>query len=51
MTAFLGALLRKRGLPRPYAESRPLEIVELELPDSGSYPESSRLCLMTDHRC
>ncbi len=35
MTTFRGALLRERGLPRPYAESRPLEIVELELPDPG----------------
>lgn len=35
MTAFRGAVLRERGLPRPYAESRPLEIVELELPDPG----------------
>jgi Zn-dependent alcohol dehydrogenase len=35
MTTFRGALLRERGLPRPYAESRPLEIVELDLPDPG----------------
>ncbi|VAV97527.1 Alcohol dehydrogenase [hydrothermal vent metagenome] len=28
-------MLRKAGLPRPYVESRPLEIVELELPDPG----------------
>lgn len=35
MTTFLGAVLRERGLPRPYVESRPLEIVELELPDPG----------------
>jgi len=35
MTTFRGAVLRERGLPRPYAESRPLEIVELELPDPG----------------
>lgn len=35
MTTFLGAVLRERGLPRPYAESRPLEIVELELPEPG----------------
>ncbi len=33
MTTFRGAVLRERGLPRPYVESRPLEIVELELPD------------------
>jgi len=32
MTRFRGAVLRERGLSRPYAESRPLEIVELELP-------------------
>jgi len=30
-----GALLREMGLPRPYAESRPLEIVELELDPPG----------------
>lgn len=35
MIRFRGALLRERGLPRPYADSRPLEIVELELPDPG----------------
>ncbi len=35
MTKFLGAVLRKPGLRRPYTESRPLEIVELELPDPG----------------
>lgn len=35
MTTFRGALLRERGLPRPYTDSRPLEIVELELPDPG----------------
>ncbi len=35
MTKFRGALLRERGLPRPYAESCPLEIVELELPEPG----------------
>ncbi len=35
MTTFRGAVLRERGLPRPYAVSRPLEIVELELPDPG----------------
>ena len=35
MTRFRGALLRKSGLPRPYAQSRPLEIVELELPEPG----------------
>jgi len=33
MTTFRGAVLRESGLPRPYVESRPLEIVELELPD------------------
>ncbi len=33
MTIFRGAVLRERGLPRPYVESRPLEIVDLELPD------------------
>ena len=33
MIRFRGALLRERGLPRPYARSRPLDIVELELPD------------------
>jgi len=32
---FRGALLRKSGLARPYAQTRPLEIVELELPDPG----------------
>lgn len=35
MTKFRGALLRASGLPRPYAQSRPLEIAELELPDPG----------------
>ncbi len=35
MTSFRGAVLRQPGLPRPYAESCPLEIVELELPDPG----------------
>jgi len=35
MTRFRGAVLRERGLPRPYAKSRPLEIIELELPDPG----------------
>ncbi len=35
MTTFRGAVLRERGLPRPYAESRPLQIVELELPEPG----------------
>jgi alcohol dehydrogenase len=35
MTKFRGAVLRQPGLPRPYAESRPLDIVELELPDPG----------------
>jgi len=29
------AVLREMGLPRPYAQSRPLEIVELELDDPG----------------
>lgn len=33
--AFRGAVLRERGLPRPYVESRPLEVLELELPDPG----------------
>ncbi len=32
---FRGAVLRERGLPRPFAESRPFEIVELELPEPG----------------
>ncbi len=32
---FRGALLAKSGAPRPYADSRPLEIAELELPDPG----------------
>jgi alcohol dehydrogenase len=32
MITFRGAVLRENGLPRPYAESRPLTIVELELP-------------------
>jgi len=35
MTSFRGAVLRQPGLPPPYAESCPLEIVELELPDPG----------------
>lgn len=35
MTTFRGAVLWERGLPRPYAVSRPLEIVDLELPDPG----------------
>lgn len=35
MTRFRGALLSASGLPRPYAQSRPLDIVELELPDPG----------------
>lgn len=35
MTRFRGALLRTSGLPRPYAQSRPLGFVELELPDPG----------------
>ncbi|HEX8205636.1 MAG TPA: zinc-dependent alcohol dehydrogenase family protein [Solirubrobacteraceae bacterium] len=30
-----GAVLREMGLPRPYAESRPLEIVELRLDPPG----------------
>jgi Zn-dependent alcohol dehydrogenase len=30
-----GAVLRETGLPRPYAESRPLEIAELELDPPG----------------
>jgi Zn-dependent alcohol dehydrogenase len=30
-----GAVLREMGLPRPYAQSRPLEIVELELDGPG----------------
>jgi len=30
-----GAVLREMGLPRPYVESRPLEIVELELAPPG----------------
>jgi len=36
MTTFRGAVLRERGLPRPYVESRPLDIVELELPDPAA---------------
>lgn len=32
MIRFRGALLEKSGLPRPYARSRPLEVVDLELP-------------------
>jgi alcohol dehydrogenase len=35
MITFRGAVLRQRGLPRPYVESRPLEIVDLELPHPG----------------
>ncbi len=35
MTTFRGALLRQSDLPRPYAVSCPLQIVELELPDPG----------------
>lgn len=35
MIRFRGALLRTSGLPRPYAQSRPLEIAELELPAPG----------------
>ncbi len=35
MIRFRGALLGASGLPRPYAQSRPLDIVELELPDPG----------------
>ena len=35
MTKFRGAVLHQPGLPRPYAESRPLQIIELELPDPG----------------
>src|SRR5262249_45341076 len=31
-----GALLRERGLPAPYADSRPLEGAELELDDPGA---------------
>ncbi len=31
-----GALLREMGLPRPYAESRPLEIAELDLDAPGA---------------
>ncbi len=30
-----GAVLREMGLPRPYAESRPLEIVEMDLAPPG----------------
>lgn len=33
--SFRGAVLRERGLPRPYGTSRPFEIVELELPEPG----------------
>ncbi len=33
--SFRGAVLRERGLPRPYARSRPFEVVELDLPDPG----------------
>ncbi|GMQ94218.1 MAG: zinc-dependent alcohol dehydrogenase family protein [Acidimicrobiia bacterium] len=36
MTTFRAAVLRERGLPRPYVESRPLEVVELELPDPAA---------------
>jgi len=32
---FRGAVLRERGLPRPYVESHPLEVLELELPEPG----------------
>ncbi|MEZ5176667.1 MAG: alcohol dehydrogenase catalytic domain-containing protein [Acidimicrobiia bacterium] len=35
MTVFRGAVLRERGRSRPYGISRPLEVVELELPDPG----------------
>ena len=35
MIRFRGALLRERGLSRPYAESRPLEVVAPTLPDPG----------------
>jgi len=35
LTAFRGAVLRQAGLPQPYAESQPLQVVELELPDPG----------------
>jgi len=35
MIEFRGALLRERGLDRPYEQSRPLEIVELALPEPG----------------
>ena len=35
MTTFRGAVLRERGLPRPYVDSQPLQVVELELPDPG----------------
>lgn len=35
MIRFKGALLRERGRPRPYTDSRPLEIVELTLPEPG----------------
>ena len=36
-----GAVLREMGLPPPYAESRPLEIVELELDPPGPASSSS----------
>ena len=35
MIRFRGALLRTSGLRRSYAQSRPVEIAELELPDPG----------------
>jgi alcohol dehydrogenase len=35
MPKFRGAVLREPGLPRPYVDSRPLEIVELEVPEPG----------------
>ena len=35
MIRFRAALLKQSGLPRPYAESRPIAIAELELPDPG----------------
>lgn len=36
MLRFHGALLARSGLPRPYARSRPLEIVELALPEPAA---------------
>ena len=36
MLGFRGALLARSGLPRPYARSRPLEIVELALPEPAA---------------